>query len=78
MAAIKVAYILQHCLIEPIAGHGRPCWCPGRLLRLLHADLQPGSGSIVQVNDQALIDKTSSFLSSTSDFELLKDQEAID
>ena len=38
-----------------IAGHGRPCWCPGRLLRLLHADLQPGSGSIVQVNDQALI-----------------------
>ena len=47
IAAIKVARLLYHGLVEPIARWGQLCWCPGRLLWLLHANLRPRSGSIV-------------------------------
>jgi hypothetical protein len=54
MAAIKAARPLHHGLAEPIAGRGRPWWCPGRLSRLLRALLRPESGSIVHVNGRRL------------------------
>ena len=50
MATLKVAHLLNYDLVKTIAMQGQFCWCPGRLVWLLSADLQPGSGSIVQVN----------------------------
>ena len=52
MAATKVARLLHHGLVDQIAGRGWLCWCPGRLLRLLHALLRPGRWSIFHVNGQ--------------------------
>ena len=76
MVAMKLARLRCHSLAEPIAGRGQLCWCPGWLLWLLYADLRPGGGFIVQVDNWTLI-KPLVFLSSTSDFELFEDQEVI-